>query len=515
MSQLKLPCRHPSPPAHRESLRRPVRGIARRARKCASARSSPPKSCASTTTSWSSTPASSPRASFPIEEFKNDQRRARSQARRFRLRRDRGARRRLRRHASCRATRPSAWPPGSTLEKALESGDVRHRHHHRQGQGRPHRHGQRHPRLPARLAGRHRVRSRTPTPFEGKTMEFKVIKLDRKRNNVVRVAPRRGRGDRMGEEREQAARDAEGRRDRQGHRQEHHRLRRVRRPGRHRRPAAHHRPGLAPRAAPDRSGARSARKSPPRCSSSTPRRTASRSASSSSATIRGSASRAATRTARACSARSPTSPTTARSSRSSRASKAWCTSPRWTGPTRTSHPSKVVQLGDEVEVMVLEIDEDTRRISLGMKQCKANPWEEFAMNHKKGDKVKGPIKSITDFGVFVGLPRRHRRPGAPVRPVLERARRRRGAQLQEGRGGRGHRAGDRRRARAHLARHQAARRRSVHQLRRRPRQGQRGDGQGQDRSTRKGAEIELDADVDGYLRASEIAATASRTCATC
>jgi len=66
-------------------------------------------------------------------------------------------------------------------------------------------------------------------------------------------------------------------------------------------------------------------------------------------------------------------------------------------------PSKVVTLGDEVEVMVLEIDEDKRRISLGMKQCKANPWEEFAANVKRGDRVKGPIKSITDFGVFVGL----------------------------------------------------------------------------------------------------------------
>ena len=66
-------------------------------------------------------------------------------------------------------------------------------------------------------------------------------------------------------------------------------------------------------------------------------------------------------------------------------------------------PSKVVSLGDEVEVMVLEIDEDKRRISLGMKQCRANPWDEFAQNFKRGDKVKGPVKSITDFGVFVGL----------------------------------------------------------------------------------------------------------------
>ncbi|HAL39621.1 MAG TPA: 30S ribosomal protein S1, partial [Polaromonas sp.] len=66
-------------------------------------------------------------------------------------------------------------------------------------------------------------------------------------------------------------------------------------------------------------------------------------------------------------------------------------------------PSKLVALGDEVEVMVLEIDEDKRRISLGMKQCKANPWQEFAVETKRGDRVKGPIKSITDFGVFVGL----------------------------------------------------------------------------------------------------------------
>jgi len=74
----------------------------------------------------------------------------------------------------------------------------------------------------------------------------------------------------------------------------------------------------------------------------------------------------------------------------------------WTN--KNVHPAKVVQLGDEVEVMILEIDEERRRISLGMKQCKPNPWDEFAANHKKGDKVKGQIKSITDFGVFIGLP---------------------------------------------------------------------------------------------------------------
>ena len=73
----------------------------------------------------------------------------------------------------------------------------------------------------------------------------------------------------------------------------------------------------------------------------------------------------------------------------------------WTN--KNIHPTKVVQLGDEVEVMILEIDEDRRRISLGMKQCLSNPWDDFAINQKKGDKVRGQIKSITDFGVFIGL----------------------------------------------------------------------------------------------------------------
>ena len=73
----------------------------------------------------------------------------------------------------------------------------------------------------------------------------------------------------------------------------------------------------------------------------------------------------------------------------------------WTN--KNINPGKILQLGDEVEVMVLEIDEERRRISLGMKQCRQNPWQEFSENHRKGDKVKGSIKSITDFGVFIGL----------------------------------------------------------------------------------------------------------------
>tara|TARA_B100000035_G_scaffold167929_1_gene143330 strand:- start:26767 stop:28284 length:1518 start_codon:yes stop_codon:yes gene_type:complete len=74
----------------------------------------------------------------------------------------------------------------------------------------------------------------------------------------------------------------------------------------------------------------------------------------------------------------------------------------WTN--KNIHPTKAVQLGDEVEIMILEIDEDRRRLSLGMKQCQPNPWDEFASNHSKGDKISGKIKSITDFGIFIGLP---------------------------------------------------------------------------------------------------------------
>jgi len=74
----------------------------------------------------------------------------------------------------------------------------------------------------------------------------------------------------------------------------------------------------------------------------------------------------------------------------------------WTN--KNVNPGQIVDVGDEVEVMVLEIDEERRRISLGMKQCKSNPWEDFAANHQRNDTVRGQIKSITDFGIFVGLP---------------------------------------------------------------------------------------------------------------
>ncbi len=73
----------------------------------------------------------------------------------------------------------------------------------------------------------------------------------------------------------------------------------------------------------------------------------------------------------------------------------------WTN--KNIHPSKIVQLGDEIDVMILDVDEERRRISLGMKQCMSNPWDEFSLNHSKGDRISGNIKSITDFGIFIGL----------------------------------------------------------------------------------------------------------------
>ena len=73
----------------------------------------------------------------------------------------------------------------------------------------------------------------------------------------------------------------------------------------------------------------------------------------------------------------------------------------WTN--KNVHPSKIVNLGDEVDVMILDIDEERRRISLGIKQCHQNPWDGFAESFKKGDRISGSIKSITDFGIFIGL----------------------------------------------------------------------------------------------------------------
>jgi small subunit ribosomal protein S1 len=124
----------------------------------------------------------------------------------------------------------------------------------------------------------------------------------------------------------------------------------------------------------------------------------------------------------------------------------------WTN--KNVHPSRVVQLGDEVEVMILEIDEDRRRISLGMKQCKPNPWDEFASNAKKGDKVRGR-SSRSPTSAFSSACRAASTDGAFVGSVLERSRRGGRAQLQEGRRGRGDGGVDRRRARTYFAGHQA------------------------------------------------------------
>ena len=142
----------------------------------------------------------------------------------------------------------------------------------------------------------------------------------------------------------------------------------------------------------------------------------------------------------------------------------------WTN--KNVNPAKVVHTGEEVEVMVLDVDEERRRISLGLKQCKANPWKEFAENYNRGDQVSGQIKSITDFGIFIGL-------AGNIDGLVhlsdiswDRAGRRSRAQLPEGPADRGHGAVDRSGARAHLARHQAAGEGSVLGLHRRQPEGQ-------------------------------------------
>ena len=108
----------------------------------------------------------------------------------------------------------------------------------------------------------------------------------------------------------------------------------------------------------------------------------------------------------------------------------------WTN--KNVNPAKVVHSGQEVEVMVLDVDEERRRISLGLKQCKQNPWKEFSENFNRGDKVSGQIKSITDFGVFIGLAGNIDGLVHLVGSLLGRGRRRSRAQLPEGPAGRGH-----------------------------------------------------------------------------
>ena len=167
-------------------------------------------------------------------------------------------------------------------------------------------------------------------------------------------------------------------------------------------------------------------------------------------------------------------------------------------------PSKMVSLGEEVEVMVLEIDEDKRRI-IARHEAVQGQSVGGVFRHGAARRPRQGPRQVDHRLRRVRRPGgRHRRPGAPLRPVVERAGRTGGAQLQEGPGGRGDRAGRRRRPRAHLARHQAARQRSVHQLQlgQRPR---RDWSPARSKSVdARGAEIQLNDDVTGYLRASEI-----------
>ena len=260
--------------------------------------------------------------------------RARSPGRRLRL----GGHRRRSRTAtatpSCRATRPSAWPRGCRSRTSLESGEFVTGTVNGKVKGgltvlvngiRAF--------LPGSLLDTRPVKDMTPVRGQDHGVQGHQARPQAQQRRVV--APRRGRG-LDGRRARQAAGDAARRRDRQRRGQEHHRVRCVRRPRRHRRPAAHHRHGLAPRAPPERSG--SGRPGTAGQGAEVRRREEPRLAGHQAAGRRPVARRVAPlpAAARACSARSPTSPTTARSSRSSRASKAWCTSPRWTGPTRTS-----------------------------------------------------------------------------------------------------------------------------------------------------------------------------------
>ncbi len=175
-------------------------------------------------------------------------------------------------------------------------------------------------------------------------------------------------------------------------------------------------------------------------------------------------------------------------------------------------PTKVVSLGDEVEVMVLEIDEDRRRISLGMKQCMANPWEEFAHEQQARRQGQGPDQVDHRLRRVRRPARRHRRPGAPVRPVVERARRRPPCATTR-RARKSKRwcwPSTSTRERISLGIKQLDRR-SVHQLRRRHDKGAVVTGTVKSVDA-KGAVITLSEDVEGYLRASEISPRPRRRC---
>ncbi len=174
----------------------------------------------------------------------------------------------------------------------------------------------------------------------------------------------------------------------------------------------------------------------------------------------------------------------------------------WTN--KNVNPSKVVHIGEEVEVMVLDIDEERRRISLGIKQCQPNPWREFADNYNRGDKVSGQIRSITDFGLFIGLAGGIDGLVHLSRPLLGRDRRRSRARVPEGPDGRGGRRGDRPRARAHLAQRQAAGEGPVLELDRASTRRARSCAASCARSRPRARSVDLGGGIDGYLRASEL-----------
>ena len=150
------------------------------------------------------------------------------------------------------------------------------------------------------------------------------------------------------------------------------------------------------------------------------------------------------------------SPTTARSSRSSRASRAWCTSSEMSWTKRVKHPSKILEVGQEVEAVVLDIDPKAKRIALGMKQIEQNPWTLLEDKYPIGSVIKGQVRNVTDFGIFVGVEEGIDGLVHVSDISLDPAHQAPGRDLQEGRRGRGGGAQHRRRERALQPRHQAA-----------------------------------------------------------
>ena len=217
-----------------------------------------------------------------------------------------------------------------------------------------------------------------------------------------RLAPHRARG----EPRRAALRARGEPRGGPGHRrrgQEHHRVRRLRRSRRHRRPAARHRHGVAARQPPDRGRQHRPDRSRSRSSRSTTRRTASRSASSSSWPIRGRASRPAIRSNAKLKGRVTNITDYGAFVELEPGIEGLIHVSEMSWTKKNVHPGKIVSTSQEVEVQILEVDPVKRRISLGLKQTLQNPWEAFAEKHPVGSDVEGEVKNKTEFGLFIGL----------------------------------------------------------------------------------------------------------------